>query len=221
VTRVKSRYKQFATGGVVQAEPPAPIAPVASIDIDTSPEGDDASAAFQKQIDALRESERIQKERTTLAAQVEQVSRYVAEHPTMLQNPGIVKLAANEVGNEGHGLEPHSREFFERVKNNFEKRIERLNAPDDFSPKPSAETPKFFEPPEPRGSPSMFSAPVSRSIPGSSPEATEVASGRKASRVTLSVEEKEIARRSGISEADYALGKLELQKRKAGGFYDR
>jgi hypothetical protein len=219
VTRVKSRYKQFAAGGAVQAEPPAAPMPDVVMSVDTDLSADDASEQFKKQIDALRHSEQIQRQRVSDAQQVEQVRNYISQHPAMLENPGLLKLAAHEVGNGDHGLEAHSPEFFNLVKANFENRMRRLNEPDDLSP--SAETPKFFEPPEPRGSPSMFSAPVSRSIPGSSPEATEVASGRKASRVTLSIEQKDMARRLGQTEAEYALGLLELKRRKDGGFYDR
>jgi hypothetical protein len=220
VTRIKTRYRKFATGGFVQPEPSAaPIAPdmVMSIDTDAAPQShsDDASVALQRQIDALRHSEQIQSQRVSEAQQVAQVQAFIAEHPAMLENPGLLKLAAHAVGNEGHGLEPHSREFFERVKNNFEKRIERFNAPDDLSPS-TEPTPKFFEVPKPkvRGNPSMYSAPVSREVPGSNYQSSP-------SRITLTVEQKDMARRLGQTELEYGLGLLDLQRKKSEGFYDR
>jgi hypothetical protein len=213
MSRLKTHYrpKKFASGGAVEAEPPATPPPKVSISLDVPVNDVDPSAALQGQISALRNAEEITK-----------VRGYIASHPDMMQNPNLLVLAANEVEREGHDLPLHSEAFFHKVRENFEGRMRRLNEPDDLAPS-TEPTPAFFEVREPK-SPnraSMFSAPVSRSVPGSSPEAGEIASGRGSTRVTLSAQEKEIARASGISELDYALGKLELQKRKAEGHYER
>jgi len=68
--RKKSAYRKFATGGAVLADPSAPT-PEVAIAIDTDSHAaavaDDASVAFQKQIDALRKSEQLAKDRAVQA----------------------------------------------------------------------------------------------------------------------------------------------------------
>jgi hypothetical protein len=225
MARLKSRYRQYAAGGAVQAEPPVASPDVVmSIDTDTALSGDDPSDALQKQINALRNSEQIQRQQSEHATQVARLTALIGQNPDMIQNPMLLQMAANEVEREGHNLPLHSDEFFHKVKANFEGRMRRLNEPDDLPLKPSIEpAPKFFEVPEPkpRSNPSMYSAPVSREVPGSSREATEIASGRASSRVTLSIEQKDMARRLGQTEREYAEGLLELRRRKSEGFYDR
>jgi hypothetical protein len=58
----------------------------------------------------------------------------------------------------------------------------------------------------------MVSAPVTREIPGS-----DYRIERKLSRITLSPQEKEIARLSGLTLEQYAEGKLDLMRRKEAG----
>jgi hypothetical protein len=70
-------------------------------------------------------------------------------------------------------------------------------------------TPKFFEPPPPkapRASSAQYSAPVSREVPSAIPRSER--EQFDPTRVHLSVEEKEIARASKISETEYARQKL-------------
>jgi len=57
----------------------------------------------------------------------------------------------------------------------------------------------------------MVSAPVSREVP------TSVREERISTRVTLSVAEQAVARSMGISDVDYARGKLDLERRKRAG----
>lgn len=103
------------------------------------------------------------------------------------------------------GHEPDTKDYFNAMKQSFS---------DMASP---AVTPSpVFEPP-PLRSPnrsSIVSAPVSRDIPTSTP-------GERPGRVTLSVAEKEMADRLGMSHAEYAAGRLEMDQRKRDGYYDR
>ena len=114
------------------------------------------------------------------------------------------------------GYERDSPEFFQAVEENFAKRIEAMN------PQPAEQpTPVFFQPPEaPRRSPapaappdrsSLYAAPVSRQTPtGGYREPSP-------SQVRLSAAEVEIARASGVTERQYAEGKLRLMRAKANG----
>jgi len=101
MARLKSQYRKFATGGAVplhvevnteQAYAAADAAtdhllraveagpPAATVDIDhNETAGDDASRAFQAQINALKESERIQRDRA-------QVAEILKANPAMVEN---------------------------------------------------------------------------------------------------------------------------------------
>ena len=83
-----------------------------SIDADTAPQShsDDASVALQRQIDALRHSEQIAEPARIRGPASRAGQQFIAQHPAMLENPTIAQTGGPpKLGNEGHGLEPHSR----------------------------------------------------------------------------------------------------------------
>ena len=194
-----------------------------SIDIDHSK--DDASEAFQKQIDALRKAEKLQKDHLSTtqehADQVKVIGEYIKSHPDMLKHPQILAAAADEVGRGDHGLAVHSAPFFDLVKANFENRLANTSHSDDL---PAMATPSKRkrggaadvdeEPSTPRR---FMSAPVSREWYGDT--MAERQSGNRPGRVTLSIEQKDMARRLGMSVEDYGRGLLEM--RQADKEYDR
>jgi hypothetical protein len=92
---------------------------------------------------------------------------------------------------------------------NFEKNMKLLkNEPDFARVKQAAPTPKV-EPdlPEPSERSMSYSAPVSREVP------TSNYGERRSGRITLSVEQKSMAKTLGISEADYARGLVQMRER--------
>jgi hypothetical protein len=226
--RLKSSYrpKHYKDGGavpleakVVDSEPMDKT--VASIDVD---HGDDtASSAFKGQIDALRKAEDTQRQRAAdltteqkYADHVREVTEHIKGHPDMIRHPQILAAAADEVGRGDHGLAVHSLPFFDLVKANFENRMR--NEPPEQAPEPE-------EPVKPRRKPEVDdevesmnervrrgggrvpSAWLERSVPDG--RSYNVRSGR----VTLSIEQKDMARRLGQSEVEYAKGLLEMRKR--------
>jgi hypothetical protein len=208
MARLKSHYRKFAAGGAVVADtPPAP--PVAIIDIDRNDVADDdASLAFRKQIEALRESERIQRERASAAPPLtKNQASFIQNYPGFLHDRQIAMKALSEA--HGQGLIEDSPEFHSAVKSHFERLTGKpLQTPSpviEASPSPTPTT-EVFEPPEPRSS-SFVSAPVSRDVPSSNYDE------RRPGTIRLSVEEKEMARRLDMSEADYARGLLEMRAR--------
>jgi hypothetical protein len=168
----------------------------ASIDIDHPDHPDhrdEASRAFKKQIDALRRSEEIQRQRNAdLSTQrehadhVKLIQEHIKSHPDMLKHPQVLAAAADEVGRGDHGLAVHSLAFFDRVKANFEDRLHRQSMDE---PAPSA--------PSRRARDTM----------------SERQSGNRPGRITLSVEQKDMARRLGQSEVEYARGLIEMRER--------
>ena len=186
----------------------------------------DPSAAFQSQIDALRQAEKYQREAASPQLSANQ-ARFLAENPAFVEsfanNPNLLIPAFRSAHLAGH--EPDSPEFHAHVKQAFEAGNAEMT-PRGWAPD---RTPKFYEPkpmPEPDSGPDpdhkrgrIVSGPVSREGPAGT-RASDY-DGSSPSRVTLTAQEKSIARSIGQSEADYARGKIELARRKADGFYDR
>jgi hypothetical protein len=130
----------------------------------------------------------------------------------------------HEIGSAEY-VEAGKRVFFENLNHLQEQARQQTAAPQaaeqtsipDNQPKPEAamETPPFFKPPAPkpmRPPHVPVSAPVSRTI-----QTSDRRPDCETGRTTLSVEEKEIARLSGVDLETYARGKLALQRRKAAG----
>jgi hypothetical protein len=202
--------------------------PQASIDI--SHGDDDASTAFQKQIDALRQSEAIQKQRHQLAAKhglTPNQSAFLEHNPSFPNHPDVAKRALMAAHAEGHAED--SDAFHASVHRHFHAEVgtihpdhlvERGGMRPDDNPERADERP----PPKPRqrqrqmdnddddlaGRGRFVSAPVSRDVPdGRSYGEREQSRGR----VTLSIEQKDMARRLGQSDVEYARGLIEMRKR--------
>jgi hypothetical protein len=135
--------------------------------------------------------------------------QFLAEHPAMIDYPQLTGHAASEAMQQGHQRD--SKPFMEAMAVAFDNHLKHQQQQANPAEQP---TPAFFEPPPPPAAPSrahLVSAPVSREIPGGR------APDLNPRRMDLTAEETEIARASGISATQYALGKLRLQKEKASG----
>jgi hypothetical protein len=228
MARIKTHYKRYADGGAVdlkvtEHEPPG-----------------DASAAFQAQIDALRQAETHAARAATQHNLTPRQQKFIDDHPEMLAEPDRLSRAILDAHMANRPID--SDEFHEHVANAF--RIQHLetaahNTASLHHPPGTLEhhreadatldkliadvndTPKFFKPkpiPE-RDRAAMYSAPVSR-------EGTTATRGSgylsdNPGRITLTAEERSIAKAIGQSDIDYARGKIELARRKAEGHYDR
>ncbi len=120
--------------------------------------------------------------------------------------------AADEVGRDkSHGLAVHSLPFFDLVKANFEDRLR--NSPPEEPVKPkrarggAVDDDDRDEPQRTR----FMSAPVSRGDDGGGSFGHGHGSD-KPGRITLSIEQKDMARRLGMSVKDYAEGLLEMRQ---------
>jgi hypothetical protein len=229
--RTKSHYRKFRDGGAVTADTP-PVPPVAIIDIDrndTAP--DEASSAFQAQIDALRRSEQIAKDRAAQkAAPPPQLSRaesiqkwqqnglsdsqaaFLNANPEMVDNPNMLEAATRQAHIAGHQVD--SQEYFDSVKSYFHRHLNPPAAEPEYQPTnlstPAAETEPLPSMPS-RGS--LYSAPVNRE------SASTGYSGDGPGSVRLTVAMKEAARIAGISEREYAEQVLRLREEKSQGHY--
>jgi len=220
--RTKSHYRKFRDGGAVTADTP-PVPPVAIIDIDrndTAP--DDASRAFQKQIDALRRSEQIAKDRAAQMA-APQLSRadtikkwqqnglsdpqaaFLSANGEMVDNPNALEAATRQAHLAGH--EADTPAYFDSVKNYFHRHMN----PPVAEPEPATE---IELPPSMPSRGSMYSAPVNREGP-----ATGYSGGDGPGKVRLTASMKEAARVSGISEREYAEQVLRLRREKEDGYH--
>jgi hypothetical protein len=173
---------------------------------------DDASRAFQVQIDNLRKAEQVQYERNKLAA-------FLKANPAMVRHPEITGQAEIEAQREhAYG----SPAFYEAVKSNFDRLtspeevsaeyLEKMQALGEDVSEPELEV---YEPPAPsipRHDSMMYSAPVSREVPGSS-------YNDRSGRVTLTPAMKEAAAIAGVSLSEYAEQVLRLREEKKSGNY--
>jgi hypothetical protein len=247
--KVKTRYRpqQFKDGGAVLPEeivtPDISLAvtpEVATTDVlDSRPgddlaSGDDATRVFQEQIDALRKSEDLVRQRQASPSQqqplgnraarlqqwkqqglTEDQAAFLQANPKMIDNPHITAMATAQADQEGFG--PNSPEHFEVVRKHFNQiseQVERdLMTTSQQRAAPVEEPMPEYSMPRQPSSPSVgYSAPVTRDVPTGTYHGE-----RRLSRVTLSAQEKEIARLSGLTLEQYAEGKLDLMRRKEAG----
>jgi hypothetical protein len=215
MARVKTAYKPkaYRDGGAVSADDVQPAPPAAVIDVERDDTAtDDASAAFQKQIEALKESERIHRERATRAHQEARVQQVLNENPEMRSNPALVAEAEREAFDAGHLA--YSDVFHEDVKNRFKTKLAAKTSP---PPSPPLEYEiKSYDLPELRNNTAFVSAPVSRETQANGGYNSY---GDRPGRVTLSREQKEAARIAGISEREYAEQVLRLREEKSQGHH--
>jgi hypothetical protein len=196
---------------------------------------DAAAEALKRQVEALRQSEallrqpaqpprpmtREQKLAAWKAQGMAQIElEFLERNPDLIDAPNLAAYSANEAAQQGHAR--GTEEFLQATKQIFDKHQAELQArarsqaqtPSDHPDmKP---TPDFFQPPPPKPPRPQYvpvSAPVSREPSGSRSSELEM----DPRRTTLTVEERQIARASNLSDVDYARGKLELQRRKAAG----
>jgi hypothetical protein len=226
--RTKTKYRQaFKDGGRVDdlkvdaaPETPAPDVPPLPAELPAAQEPqrqDDATLALRRQIESLRQSEQVQRqpqpmtrEQRLAAWQAQGLSdaemQFFQNHPAMLDHPELTNFAVHKAREAG--FERGTEGIFAAVEKIFNANQPQAQAP------AMPETPTFFEPPAQRPSRVGYSAPVSRSIPSGG-------SGRRSSpgRVTLSPQEIEAARVSGISIEDYAKNKIEYQRQLEAGEY--
>jgi hypothetical protein len=229
--RTKTAYRQIQPDNSAQNIPSAPPeAPAIAVHKPDQPEpkADDPALALSKQLDELKRSEEIQRV-SQVALQQQPMSReqrlalwrqrglseaeasFLQRNPAMIDFPEVTTLAANEAMQAGHKRD--SEEYWKATEMNFNNHLDWLREQSAAAANPQP-TPEFFRPPPPPAPPTrsnIVSAPVSREVP----------SGRQReenpNRTTLTAEELEIARASGISATQYAAGKLRLQREKLAG----
>jgi hypothetical protein len=205
--------------------------------IDQSRENDsDASLAFREQLEALRRSEDLARQRETAKqpsspqptlpegredrialwkrhGMTDRQAEFLRENPAMIDRSDLTGIATSLAHQQGYKSD--SPEFLEITKTHFnglrmqeeQAQLRSHAAPPAVEPMPE----EYSMPPS--SSPSVgYSAPVTRDVPTGTYHGE-----RRLSRITLSAQEKEIARLSGVSQEEYALGKLELMRRKEAG----
>lgn len=191
-------------------------------------QADEAALALQRQIDALQQSEQLQRQhRATMAQQrpshdqllhhwrtqhgmSEADERFLRGNPAMIDHAQLTAIAANEAAQQGHQRDSDTHR--QATKAIFDQHLARLQAqaPANSAPQPTA---AFFQPPPPpapKDKAAMYSAPVSRGEVGGYREPSP-------SQVRLTLEQKEIARASGISETAYARNLLRMEREKRSG----
>jgi hypothetical protein len=200
-------------------------------------EADSAGAALKRQIEELARSEQLQKQAAQYAAQQQQRPptreeklalwrqqgmpddqvEFLKANPELVDYSELAAFAAGEALQAGH--ERGSHDHMRATKEIFDKHLAHLQAQAQQQIEPAmTPTPKFFAPPPskpPRASSVRFSAPVSRDVPSAVPPSERYTEDPR--RVTLSVDEREIARASGISETEYARQKIRLEREKREG----
>jgi hypothetical protein len=196
--------------------------------------------ALKRQIEALRNSEQLQRqhqeqmqqERLARAARLADMrppsreeklaawkqngltpanEQFLIEHPEMIDHDQLTAYATQQA--LASGVEQDTDNFRRAVKTNFDTALRHLKAQAENADP----TPAFFAPPqakpasEPAFRSALASAPVSRDIPSANRDLSI------SSRVSLSREEVEIAKASGITEKQYAENKIRMMRMKRDG----
>jgi hypothetical protein len=197
---------------------------------------DEASLAFRAQIAALTNAEARQRQASPVPQPPQPIDQrelrlaqwrqqglsreqesFLRSNPILIDRPEITAFATAEAHRDGHG--PDKPEHYEIVKRNFNRISEELER--DLAAaeqraaaraKPAPEYSLQASPPQYRERAPIVSAPVTREVPSGGAYYSE-----RRSRITLTPQEREISRLAGITEEEYALGKMELQRRKEAG----
>ncbi|SDK14593.1 MULTISPECIES: hypothetical protein [Bradyrhizobium] len=202
-----------------------------SIDVPT----DEASSAFLKQIEDLRNAEQIQRQRqaapapTALPGTPEErlqlwrrqgVSEDDAEHLNeLIEFPAITAEAVRDV--ERQGLNPNTREYHQAVRASFENHLlDRLHKPPERKAPKQVDRGGYVEPeqlgPAERNRSSLVSAPPSRDTFANG---SYNSYGDRPGTVRLSKAQLEAAAFSGITPREYAEQLLRLREEKENGNY--
>jgi hypothetical protein len=182
-----------------------------SIDTDKSlkPDRDDASEAFQTQIDNQRQAERIQREAAAQApmAMTLREKKFLSDNPDFLHDHNReVAVKAMTLAN-GHNHAHDSEEYHSSVQHYYNslKSPAVEPAPKTKPKKPEHDFEDWDEPSE-RATITNVSAPPSREVPSASyPD--------RPGRITLSVEQLDMAKRLGQTPVEYAKGLMEMRER--------
>jgi hypothetical protein len=235
-----SRAEHIPAGTEIKAEPNAiPAADIPAEQKSDNP-ADDAEFALKHQIEALRNSEQLQRQRMEQeqqarlmrAAQLQDMrppsreeklaawkqnglteanERFLLENPELIDFDRVTAFATQAALSAGH--EHDSEPFREAVKKGFHDTMRRLKAESEVT----SPTPQYFRPQAPPEPPSPASV---RSALVSAPISREVPSGDRIpvpSRITLSKDEQDIAKSLGLSAKDYAEQKRRMLALRARG----
>jgi hypothetical protein len=207
--RKTTNFKRYERGGAVLAEPLA-----ATVDVTQNDNpNDDASEAFKRQIEALKESERIQQERAAAAqapALTKKEMQFLKDNPDFLDDHEIAHQALMRAHRGGHVLD--SDEFHSAVKEHWQA----LRMPPARTSPASYDAPDLPDLPEASERTRNVSAPVSRETQANGGFNKY---GDRPGRITLSVQQKEAAKFSGLTEREYAEQLLRLREEQKNGNY--
>jgi hypothetical protein len=192
---------------MANAEPVSPPPALAA------PELDDAGKALQRQIDALRQAETMQQQAqiAKLAAE-ERRQHWLAATPGARKNIGA--LGAFHHAALTAGLADTSPEYFSFMESQLAELQQPTEAANNLAREMHERAAQSRTPePPPRPSRVAYSAPVSHEIP--------TANGYRESnrKVTLTAQEQEMARVSGVTLEEYAKQKLRLRTMRETGEY--
>jgi hypothetical protein len=195
----------------IEASPPPSVEPSPE---QIAPPQDEAALALQAQLDAIRQGETMQ-EQAQIAALAAQERRQAWVESNPLANKHYAAL--NDLHHEAmrSGLADTSPDYFDFLNNrlaDLDARRPEAAAAHLAKEMQARARPQPQEQAKPtRLSAAHMSAPVSRQIPSGG-----IARG---GRITLTLEQREAARLSGITEAEYAKQLLRLCQLQAAGEY--
>jgi hypothetical protein len=202
----------------ISSEPPQPV----NGEQPAAPEIN-ADNAMKLQIEAMRRSAELQQR---YGAQVQLVNawrrsgvsepeiEFLLSHPDFVRHQKVAQRALNQVVGEGH--QRNTPEFFTALESAFNDHMQDKQER-KIAKAASEPVPEFFQPPPvpepepPAQRESIYSAPVSREVPTGGYREPSLSS------VRLTIDEKQIARNSGISEVEYAKQKLKMLRQQASG----
>jgi hypothetical protein len=216
----------------IEPQPEPEINPATQAEINAL-NADEAANALRLQIAALRQAEALQAQHqaammaqqaamqvpvpTTREEKLEawrQAGMSKAEEQFLIERPEMIdhdKILTAAIGTAARaGIDRNAPEFLPAVQKYFDTHLRH------FQQQARANSPQFFRPPpirEPSVStpPSIVSAPVSRDAPGGERQSP------LPTKITLTAEEKDAARFSGITERQYAENKLKMMAAKMRG----
>jgi hypothetical protein len=200
----------ITSADIPETAPPTPPSPEPSL-----PPRDDATAALRAQIDALRHNEDFIARQNALALETAHRRKAWFENtPGAKENAGVLNVLHHAA--IAAGLVDGSPEYFTAL----EQQLATLPRPNGNAEHLAKEmqaraAENGQQQPQARSeSRVQYSAPVSREVPSAG------SGTRPPGKITLTAQQKEFARISGISETEYARNLLKLNQMKALGEYN-